>query len=86
VWGDAHGKFRTSGSGGSATVNGTRWYVANYENGSLFKVSRGVVTVKPLHCPAFKLTAGHSEFLYLENSKKHKKKRKHPLKRKCASE
>ena len=47
LWGDGKGKFKTSGKGGSAAVRGTRWYVANYANGTLFKVSRGVVDDRP---------------------------------------
>ncbi|MGK2877407.1 MAG: hypothetical protein ACSLFF_02335 [Solirubrobacterales bacterium] len=84
LWGDGKGRFRTSGSGGSATVRGTRWYVADYENGTLFKVSRGSVTITPIHCKPFRLKAGKSHFIFLENKNKKKKaKRKNPLKRNC---
>jgi hypothetical protein len=83
LWGDGKGKFRTSGSGGSATVRGTKWYVADYENGTFFSVTRGAVTITPLHCPPYKLKAGETAFIFLENSKKSKKERKTPLKRKC---
>jgi hypothetical protein len=85
LWGNAKGNYRTSGKGGSATVRGTFWYVANYANGTYFKVNRGIVDVKTLHCPTFKLKAGHSHFQYFENltSVKFVGKRKHPLDRGC---
>jgi hypothetical protein len=64
LWGDAKGKFRTTGKGGSAAVRGTRWYVANYANGSLFKVSRGVVEIDPIRGKNFKLKAGKQFFIF----------------------
>jgi hypothetical protein len=64
LWGDGHGKFRTSGKGGSAAVRGTRWYVADYQYGSLFKVSRGVVTVDPIRGKNFPLKAGKQFFIF----------------------
>ncbi|MGH2959488.1 MAG: hypothetical protein ACRDKE_07765, partial [Solirubrobacterales bacterium] len=64
LWGDGKGKFKTSGKGGSATVRGTRWYVANYANGSLFKVSRGSVTIDPIRGRNFVLKAGKSFFIF----------------------
>lgn len=64
LWGDAKGKYKTSGKGGSATVRGTRWYVANYTNGSLFKVRRGSVTIDPIRGKNFVLKAGKSFFIF----------------------
>jgi hypothetical protein len=64
LWGDAKGKFRTSGKGGNATVRGTRWFVANYQYGTLFKVSRGVVTIDPIRGKNFNLKAGKQYFIF----------------------
>jgi hypothetical protein len=64
VWGDAKGRFRTSGKGGSASVNGTRWYVADYTYGALFKVARGKVTVDPIRGKNFPLKAGKQKFIW----------------------
>ncbi|MBJ7353295.1 MAG: hypothetical protein JHC98_00585 [Thermoleophilaceae bacterium] len=63
LWGNGKGKFRTSGSGGSATVRGTKWYVANYENGTYFRVDRGIVNVRPTHGNCFDLKAGETRFV-----------------------
>jgi hypothetical protein len=64
LWGDGKGKFKTSGKGGSAAVRGTRWYVANYANGTLFKVSKGSVTIDPIRGKNFTLKAGKSFFIF----------------------
>jgi ferric-dicitrate binding protein FerR (iron transport regulator) len=69
VWGDAKGKFRTSGKGGSASVRGTRWYLADYTYGTLFKVSRGSVTINPLRGKNFILKAGKSKFVWYVSKK-----------------
>lgn len=66
LWGNGKGKFRTSGSGGSATVRGTKWYVADYANGTLFRVTRGVVSVNPIRGKTFRLTAGKQRFIWFE--------------------
>jgi hypothetical protein len=73
LWGDAHGKFHTSGSGGSASVRGTKWMVEDFSNGTLFKVARGVVDVRDfgLH-KTVTLKIGDSYFA----QKKAKKKKK----------
>jgi hypothetical protein len=68
LWGDAHGKFRTTGKGGSAAVRGTRWYVANYAYGTLFRVTRGVVTVDPIRGKNFRLKAGKQFFIYFKGN------------------
>lgn len=64
LWGDAKGKYRTSGKGGTATVRGTRWYVANYTYGSLFKVTRGMVEINPIRGKNFNLKAGKQFFIF----------------------
>ncbi len=64
LWGDAKGKFKSSGKGGSAAVRGTRWYVANYANGTLFKVARGVVEIDPIRGKNFNLKAGKQFFIF----------------------
>ncbi|MGK2877408.1 MAG: hypothetical protein ACSLFF_02340 [Solirubrobacterales bacterium] len=46
-----------------ATVRGTRWYVANYTYGTLFKVSKGSVTIDPICGKNFNPTAGRSSFI-----------------------
>ena len=46
LWGSGHGHYRTVGNHGSATVRGTIWFVADLCEGTLFKVSRGVVVVR----------------------------------------
>lgn len=79
LWGNGKGKFKTSGAGGSATVRGTKWYVANYEGGTLFRVDRGIVNVRPTHGDCFDLKAGESRFIEykpLTESQKRKKTRK----------
>jgi hypothetical protein len=46
LWGSGHGSFRTQGRHGSATVRGTIWWVQNRCDGTLFRVKRGVVTIR----------------------------------------
>lgn len=69
LWGNAKGRFRTSGRGGSATVRGTRWYVANYTYGTYFKTSRGVVTIDPIRGKNFPLKAGKSFFIFFKRGR-----------------
>jgi len=82
LWGKGKGKFRTSGKGGSATVRGTQWFVADYEKGIYFKVKTGVVNVKPVHGNCFDLKAGQRKFVKYSplsgelRAKKLKKKQK----------
>src|SRR3954451_21629438 len=45
LWGDGHGRFRTKGRHGAATVRGTKWLTEDRCNGALVKVKRGVVAV-----------------------------------------
>ncbi|HVO54598.1 MAG TPA: hypothetical protein VMT37_09305 [Solirubrobacterales bacterium] len=46
LWGSGHGKFRTEGNYGSATVRGTIWLTEDRCDGTFFKVKRGVVTIR----------------------------------------
>lgn len=46
LWGDGKGRFRTSGSYGSATVRGTKWLVQDSCAGTLVRVARGVVEAR----------------------------------------
>ena len=45
LWGNGHGRFRTRGRWGSATVRGTIWQVEDRCDGTLTTVARGVVEV-----------------------------------------
>ncbi len=46
LWGSGKGNFRSEGRHGSATVRGTIWWTADTCRGTLFKVKRGVVTIR----------------------------------------
>jgi hypothetical protein len=46
LWGNGKGKFRTSGKYSSATVRGTIWLTQDRCDGTLTKVTRGVVEVR----------------------------------------
>jgi CSLREA domain-containing protein len=46
LWGSGHGKFRTEGNYGSASVRGTIWLTEDRCDGTFFKVRRGVVSVR----------------------------------------
>jgi hypothetical protein len=46
LWGDGKGRFRTRGKHGAATVKGTKWLTEDRCNGTLFRVKRGVVSVR----------------------------------------
>ncbi len=46
LWGSGRGSFRSQGRHGSATVRGTVWWVGETCRGTLFRVRRGVVTVR----------------------------------------
>jgi hypothetical protein len=46
LWGKAHGRFRTRGRNGAATVQGTQWLTSEHVDGTLFRVVEGVVAVK----------------------------------------
>ena len=42
---NAHGSFTTKGSGGAASVLGTRWYTENTCAGTYFRVARDKIKV-----------------------------------------
>jgi len=45
LWGRGHGRFRTRGRYGAATVRGTIWFTGDRCKGTLVRVRRGVVAV-----------------------------------------
>jgi len=45
LWGRGHGRFRTRGRHGAATVRGTIWFTQDRCDGTLVRVKRGVVSV-----------------------------------------
>jgi HYR domain len=63
LWGSGKGKFTTKGKFASATVRGTEWLVADYCNGTLVSVRKGLVSVRDTVQKKTKLVpAGHSYF------------------------
>ena len=48
LWGDGHGRFRTRGRYGAATVRGTKWLTKDRCDGTLVRVRRGRVSVADL--------------------------------------
>jgi hypothetical protein len=47
LWGrDNHGRFRTRGRGGHATVRGTQWLTQDRCGGTFFRVKRGAIVVR----------------------------------------
>lgn len=47
LWGrDNHGRFRTRGRGGHATVRGTQWLTKDRCGGTVFRVKRGAIVVR----------------------------------------
>lgn len=46
VWGDGHGRFRTRGRDGAATVRGTHWLTEDTCAGTRVRVRRGAVAVE----------------------------------------
>lgn len=60
LWGSGKGRFQTRGHHGAATVRGTIWFTADRCDVTLFKVRRGVVTVRDFtRRRTIKLRAGH---------------------------
>ena len=49
LWGSGHGRFRTRGRYGAATVRGTNWLTEDYCDGTLVRVRRGKVAVADHH-------------------------------------
>ena len=48
LWGSGHGRFTTRGRNSAATVRGTIWSVEDRCDGTLTRVTRGVVVVENL--------------------------------------
>jgi uncharacterized repeat protein (TIGR01451 family)/CSLREA domain-containing protein len=48
LWGDGHGRFRTKGRVGAATVRGTRWTTEDRCDGTKVSVQRGLVAVRDI--------------------------------------
>jgi hypothetical protein len=47
IWGqDNHGRFRTRGRNGVATVRGTKWFTEDRCTGTFFKVKKGAIDVR----------------------------------------
>jgi hypothetical protein len=63
LFGRGHGQFRTRGRYSAGTIRGTIWSTIDYCNGTLIRVSRGVVDVFDFVLKRhFKVHAGHSYF------------------------
>ncbi|HEX8123424.1 MAG TPA: calcium-binding protein [Solirubrobacteraceae bacterium] len=64
LWGSGHGRFRTRGRSSAATVRGTIWTVEDRCDGTLTRVTRGLVAVENLRTHRTKLVrAGQSLFV-----------------------
>jgi hypothetical protein len=63
LWGSGKGKFSTKGRYAAATVRGTIWETADFKDGTLVLVKRGIVAVQDLvkHKTVL-VKAGHSYF------------------------
>ena len=48
LWRSGKGKFSTKGRYASATIRGTIWQIADFKDGTLVQVKRGVVAVRDL--------------------------------------
>jgi len=63
LWGSGHGRFRTIGRHGAATVRGTIWMTADRCDGTLVRVRRGRVEVRDFRArKTVFVRAGHSYF------------------------
>lgn len=65
LWGTAHGPTETTGANAVASDKGTEWLTADYCNGTLVRVTRGVVFVRPLrgNTKPIRVTAGNQVFI-----------------------
>ena len=65
LWGNAHGPTETTGSDAAASDQGTEWLTADYCNGTLVRVTKGVVFVRPLRGSSkpIRVTAGNQVFV-----------------------
>jgi len=71
LWGDGHGRFRTKGRSGAATVRGTKWLTEDRCDGTLVRVARGVVSVRDfVRKKTVTVKKGHQ---YLARAKKKKR-------------
>ncbi len=63
LWASGPGVFRTDGRYAAATVRGTKWLTEDFCDGTLVRVSRGVVVVEDLAThTTVTVRAGHSTF------------------------
>jgi hypothetical protein len=63
LWASGSGRFRTVGRYSAATVLGTKWLTEDFCDGTLVRVSRGLVVVENLATHAtVTVRAGHSAF------------------------
>ena len=61
LWGSGHGRFRTQGRYGSATVRGTVWLTEDRCDGTRVRVARGLVAVRDqVRRKTVSVPAGHS--------------------------
>jgi sugar lactone lactonase YvrE len=65
LWGNAHGPTETTGADAAASDKGTEWLTADYCNGTLVRVTQGIVFVRPLRGNAkpIRVTAGNQVFV-----------------------
>jgi len=65
LWGNANGPTETTGANAAASDKGTEWLTADYCNGTLVRVTRGVVFVRPLRGrpKPIRVTAGNQVFV-----------------------
>jgi sugar lactone lactonase YvrE len=65
LWGSAHGPTETTGADAAASDKGTEWLTADYCNGTLVRVTQGVVFVRPLRGNAkpIRVTEGNQIFV-----------------------
>lgn len=65
LWGNANGPTETTGADATAADKGTEWLTADYCNGTLVRVTQGVVFVRPLRGNAkpIRVTAGNQVFV-----------------------
>ena len=71
LWGNGHGRFRTRGRHGTATVRGTNWLTEDRCDGTLMRVKRGLVEVRDLdRRRTVMLSAGKQYFARSPEAKK----------------
>jgi hypothetical protein len=76
LWGNGHGRFRTRGRHGTATVRGTWWLTEDRCDGTLVRVRRGLVEVRDLELrKTVMVPAGESYFAQVATPKKARTKK-----------